>query len=94
MSRNRPLTRPEDGVCPVTGLDVPDDDGQLVRFPEKTGRVVTRQMVKTEIVWLIVTWSACRHICAAKAFCAASVNNRTSGHRLRTVAFLILFFLK
>lgn len=48
MSRNRPLTKPEDGVCSVTGLDVPGDgDGQLVRFPEKTGRVITRQMVKT-----------------------------------------------
>lgn len=24
MPRNRPLVRPEDGVCPVTGLDVDD----------------------------------------------------------------------
>lgn len=49
MSRNRPLTRPEDGVCPVTGLDVPDDgDGQLVKFSEKKGRVITReQLIKS-----------------------------------------------
>lgn len=30
MSRNRPLVKPEDGVCPVTGLDVDDTRERFV----------------------------------------------------------------